>query len=462
MIRSKRDAKKHAKASKRRYLKAQERLERDRRQAQQAAEALEQALHDLGLPENVVAEIEGRLRSQQQLLGKIVGVMFPPLFGCRTNTELCRVRGWDKNLPSRLLGTLPKRSWLKRLRRLGLEVLEPLWRYAASKSEATRSRWQWTWVADDSVFKKYGEQLGLVGTWWSGQEHRVLSGIDGVLLVVVIGDGKLVVPVDFAIRRPNPKGPGAPCRDKLHWVQGMLDGRVAAFRRRGVALPPPMVVADSWFSDSKLMRHVAATHRGTLLVEGKSTYVFELADGRQVKGSDLQQHRDWPWRHSEQSPGVRYARLRATSPTYGVVTLIVISEPREEQFYVMCLATAISGPRLIRAWKRRHWIEYCFRTLKHLLATGACQVQSEDAYYGHLVLRLMGCFVLMYTSRVVCKGRLTMEEIIFSLKHYWRFVDSEVFELKALSWGRRESRMNTRRTQRSEESVYNPTTTFEY
>ena len=39
-----RNAKKHAKASKRRYLKAQERLERDRRQAQQAAEALEQAL----------------------------------------------------------------------------------------------------------------------------------------------------------------------------------------------------------------------------------------------------------------------------------------------------------------------------------------------------------------------------------------------------------------------------------
>jgi hypothetical protein len=168
---------------------------------------LEQALHDLGLPENLVAEMEGRLRSQQKLLGKIVGVMFPPLCGCRTNTELCRVRGWDKNLPSHLLGALPKRSWIKRLRRLGMEVLVPLWRYAASKSEATRSRWQWTWVGDDSVCKKYGEQLGLVGTWWSGQEHRVLSGIDGVLLVVVIGEGKWVVPVDFAIRRPDPTGP---------------------------------------------------------------------------------------------------------------------------------------------------------------------------------------------------------------------------------------------------------------
>src|SRR5215831_9319580 len=39
-----RSVKRHAKASKRRRLQAQERLERDRRQAQQAAEALEQAL----------------------------------------------------------------------------------------------------------------------------------------------------------------------------------------------------------------------------------------------------------------------------------------------------------------------------------------------------------------------------------------------------------------------------------
>jgi hypothetical protein len=101
---SNRDAKKHAKARKRRYLKAQERLARDRRQAQHTVKVVEQALHDLGLPANLVAEIEGRLHSQHKLLGKIVGVMFPPLFGCRTNTELCRVRGWDKNLVRRESG----------------------------------------------------------------------------------------------------------------------------------------------------------------------------------------------------------------------------------------------------------------------------------------------------------------------------------------------------------------------
>ena len=96
----KRDATQHAKVRRRRYRTAQECLARDRRQAQRAAEAL----NDLGLHADLVTEIEGRLRSQHKLLGKIVGVMCPPLFGCRTNSELCRVRGWDKNLVRRESG----------------------------------------------------------------------------------------------------------------------------------------------------------------------------------------------------------------------------------------------------------------------------------------------------------------------------------------------------------------------
>ena len=380
-----RDAKQHATASTRRRLKAHERLARDRRQAQHAAKVLEQALHDLGLPADLVVEIEGRLRSQHKLLGKIIGVMCPTLFGCRTPSELCRVRGWDKNLPSRLLGALPKRSWLKRLRRLGLEVLEPIWRHVQDKSAATRSRWQWTWVWDDSVFHKYGTQLGLVGTWWSGQHKRVLSGIDGLLLLVVVGDGRLVVPVDFAIRRPDPVGPGAPCRDKLTWARVMLDERLAAFGRRGLELPAPMGIADSWFGDSKLMQHVRDAHQGRLLVEGKASYCFTLADGRQVKGHDLIEGKEWRWHQHPWEVGVRYVRLRATSPTYGQVTVVIVDGPDQDRFYLLCLETERSAPQLIRRWRRRHGIAFVFRTLKHLLATASCQVHSEDAYYGHLV-----------------------------------------------------------------------------
>jgi hypothetical protein len=348
--------------------------------------------------------------------------------------EVKRAYRKETNLPSQILGALPKRSWVKRLRRLGQEVLVPLWRHVQDKSPSPLSRWQWTWVFDDSVFKKYGQQLGLVGHWWSGQEKRVRAGIDGVLLVVVIGDGQLVVPVDFAIRRPDPKGPGAPCRTKLGWVQGLLDACLAALHRRGLRLPPPMVVADSWFSDSKWMKQVATHHHGTLLVEGKSPYVFILADGRKVKGHDWVHQPDWPWRDSPWEPRVRYARLTATSPTYGAVTVVIVDEPGQDRYYLFCQATAMTAPWLIRRWRRRNWIAHCFRTLKHLLAAEACQVHSEDAYYGHLVLRLMGSFLLFYTSRVICKGGITMEEIVFSLKHYWRFVDSEALELQGLSW----------------------------
>jgi hypothetical protein len=85
--------KRQAKAIQRQRRTAAERLQRDRRQAQQAAVALQHALENLGLPGNLVAEVAGRLRSQHKLLGKIVRVMCPPLFGCRTNAELCRVRG---------------------------------------------------------------------------------------------------------------------------------------------------------------------------------------------------------------------------------------------------------------------------------------------------------------------------------------------------------------------------------
>jgi hypothetical protein len=165
MAPSKRYVKKPATARPRRPLPAHERLERDRRQAQREAEALYQALEALGRPDDLVLEIAGRLRSQHQRLDKMGGVMFLALFGCRTPAELCRVPGWDKHWPARLLGALPKRSWLQRLRRLRLDVVEPLWRHVAPKSPAPPRRWPGTWVWEDSVCKKDGQHLRLVGNW---------------------------------------------------------------------------------------------------------------------------------------------------------------------------------------------------------------------------------------------------------------------------------------------------------
>jgi hypothetical protein len=116
------------------------------------------------------------------------------------------------------------------------------------------------------------------------------------------------------------------------------------------------------------------------------------------------------------------------------VTVVIVDEPGQDRSSLRCRATSLTAPRLIRAWKRRSWIAHHFRILKHLLATEACQVHGEDAYYGHLVLRLLAALALLYTSRILCKGRVTMEGIVFSLKHHWRFLSSKDLELHGLSW----------------------------
>jgi hypothetical protein len=49
------------------------------------------------------------------------------------------------------------------------------------------------------------------------------------------------------------------------------------------------------------------------------------------------------------------------------------------------------------------------------------------------VLRLLAGLVLLYTARRLLKRHVTMEEIVFSLKHHWRFLTSKDLELQGLS-----------------------------
>jgi hypothetical protein len=415
-------------AKHRRLQKYRARLQREHARAQRHLQALAHALVEVGVAETLAEEVQWRLQAVRTRLGKIVGLMCPTVFGCRTHHELTRVRAWDKNLPARILGALPTQKWRRQLPHRGQDLLVTRWPAVVANSPATRRRWPWTWVGDDRVFKQSGQQLGLVGTWYRGQEHRVRLGIDGWLLVVVIGEGKLVMPVDCTVRRPDPVGPGRPCRDQLTWRQVMRDRTWSAWPRLGLVLPAPLVVADRWFGDSQWLAHVARHQRGTAVVEGKRPDVFRLPDGRRLTGQELLTPVDWPWRDSLQLPGMRYARRTATSPTFGSVTLVIVAAPGQQGDSLLCQATSLTAPRLIRAWKRRSWIAHHFRTLTHLLATEACQVQGEDAYDGHLVVRLLAGLVWLSTARRLFKGRVTMEAIVFSLKHHWRFLTSKDLE----------------------------------
>lgn len=426
--------KKRGKVEARRRKRRKWRLLEQQRQAQGHLRAIERAVADLGLEDALGRVLERKLKAGHRLMTKIFGVMFPVLFGCETYPELCRVMGWAKNLPGRLLGALPKRKWIEKLRALGQGVLETLWQRVKGMSEATRSRWQWTWILDSTVFRKYGEKFRLVKPVFSNQDKRKGPGIEVVLLAVVVGDGKLVVPLDFEIRRPDPKGAGHPCLDKLEWTTKMLDRNLAAFEQRGLELPAPLVAADAWFADSHLMKHVRERWQGTLLVEGKKNFVFGLDDERRLDAASLLQS-PGRWKRSDQLPtDVCYVRLQAKSKTFGPVTLTIVDEPKEQElYYLMCLTTDISSTRLWRAFARRNWIEWCFRTLKTLLKTDKCQFTTEDAYYGHLTMRLVALLVLGHATRRILRGHATIEQVIFGIKHHWRTLDSQFIEFEPLS-----------------------------
>jgi hypothetical protein len=114
--------------------------------------------------------------------------------------------------------------------------------------------------------------------------------------------------------------------------------------------------------------------------------------------------------------------------------VILVDQPGRDCYDLLCRETSLTAPRLIRAWRRRSWIEHTFRTLKHLLATEACQMQGEDAHYGHLVLRLTAGLVLLYTAQIICKSQGTLGEVLFRITHHGRCLDSELLALQGLSW----------------------------
>ena len=155
-------------AKQRRLRKYRARLQQEQTRAPRCLQGWEQALGDLGLPATLAAEVEWRLKAPAKRLSKIFGLLFPPVFGCRTTDELSRVRGGDKNLPSRRLGALPTQKWVRQLPHRGQDLLATRWHPVEAKSPATRRRWPWTGVGDDSVFKQSGPQRGR----WSWDRAR--------------------------------------------------------------------------------------------------------------------------------------------------------------------------------------------------------------------------------------------------------------------------------------------------
>jgi len=100
-------------------------------------------------------------------------------------------------------------------------------------------------IADDSVLdKRFSRNNELVGKHWSGNEHRLISGIDLVNLLWTKGEE--CIPVDYRIYQSEEKKD----KTKNDYFRNML----IVAKKRG--FKPCYVLTDCWYASVENMKHI--------------------------------------------------------------------------------------------------------------------------------------------------------------------------------------------------------------
>ena len=159
--------------------------------------------------------------------------------------------------------------------------------------------------------------------FWSGKLKKTASSIQLLVLYAVIGEGKLLIPLDMRIRKPDPQGSGRKCKEQPELVIEMVqDFRTRCFSK---GIDPRgsrgwFIEMDSWYGSKDLLDKIDKLGF-TVTFEGKSNYVFFLNTERFNAAGLAEEIR---WRSSNQRD-IEYARANVTSPTFGEVIRIAVS-----------------------------------------------------------------------------------------------------------------------------------------
>ena len=117
-------------------------------------------------------------------------------------------------------------------------------------------------IVDDSVLdKKFSRENELVGVHWSGNEHRLISGIDLVNLVWT--NGEECIPTDYCIYQSEKEGK----KTKNEHFRDML------IRAKKRAFEPLYILGDCWYGSVENMKHI--NRLGW-------RFIFGLKENRQV------------------------------------------------------------------------------------------------------------------------------------------------------------------------------------
>jgi len=368
------------------------------------AEDIKESISELELDKELEKFAEKHLGKMVQAFGLILGILLLPLSGCSSYYEFSQEYGLGKNRPYRLLGRCSLGVWVRLLRKISMKLLVRLVKKYHHMSDATKSRYKVTLAVDSTTLLKLAGKLALVGVFWSGNLKKRASSIQLIVLYAVIGEGKLLIPLDMRIRRPDPQGRGRKCKEQPQLVLEMIKGFKIRCLGKGIDPSGWFVVMDSWYGSKNLLDEISKL--GFIVTfEGKSSYVFFLGTEAFNAAGLAQEIR---WRKSSQRQ-IKYARANVTNPTFGEVTVVLFQDADELKYLVM-KPSLISAVRLIVAYKLRWWIEEFFKICKSYLKIEKFQMVKENEVYAHICLRMM-CFMLV----CYCAKRISRETGIVQL-----------------------------------------------
>jgi len=390
------------------------------------AQRLKESIEELEVEEELKKFVSRHLRKVIKAFQIIIALMLLPLSGCQSYYELSKEYGIGKNKVYRILGCCFPTSWLRLLRRISTKLLVKIVERYHNMSPSTKSRYGVRLVVDSTTLLKVAQKLKLAGIFWSGSLKRNAKSIQLVVIYAVIGEGKLLIPLDLRIRRPDPKGRGRRCKEQPALVLEMINDLKMRLILRGVDPKGWFVVMDSWYGSSDLLEKINGEGFITIF-EGKSSYVFYL-EGNKMKAGELVDRINW---RESSCRDLHYARVNVESPTFGDVTVLFFKEEGKIR-YLITERNLISGVRIIVSYKLRWWIEEFFKILKTLLQIEKFQMVKEREVYGHICLRII-CFILVcFCARRIC--RETIQRIVRKLRRYWFEWFPQILDLPTFSY----------------------------
>ena len=389
------------------------------------AEGIKKSIGDLELDKELGKFAEKHLGKMLKAFGIILGLLLLPLSGCESYFEFSQEYGLGKNRAYRILNRGTAGVWIRLLRRIGTKLLVRMVKKYHQMSNATKSRYKVTLVVDSTTLLMLSEKLGLVGVFWSGRLKRKASSIQLVILYAVIGEGKLLIPLDMRIRRPDPQGRGRKCKEQPQLVLEMVRSLKTRCVSKGIDPSGWFIVMDSWYGSEDLLEKISEC--GFIVVfEGKSHYVFFLGAERYTAAELSEEIR---WRESSQRK-IDYARANVTSPTFGELTVVLYQDADELKCLIM-KPNLISSVRVIVAYKLRWWIEEFFKICKSCLKIEKFQMVKDNEVYGHICLRVMCFIVVCYCAKRLC--RETIYKMVRKLNRYWFQWFPQILDWQAFS-----------------------------